>query len=231
MIGVVIPAHDEASQIRVAVAAVQCAARHPGLGGELVEIVVVADACTDATAALARGMGVHTMDLCHRNVGMARAAGADLMLRRGARWLALTDADSIVADGWLSAQLALGCEAVCGCVAVRDWSAHGTQAAQLASAFASHYQFRDGHPHIHGANMGVSADAYRRAGGFAPLRTSEDVALVDALQAAGVEVCFSAAPLVWTSARLDHRAPLGFGQALRNMSETLRRPVGLSAAG
>ncbi len=224
MIGVVIPAHDEQAHIRAALAAVQVAALHPDLQHEAVDIAVVADACSDGTAALARAMGVHTLELSHRNVGMARAAGAQLLLGRGARWLAFTDADSVVADDWLSAQLGLGCEAVCGCVWVQDWSVHGAGAALLAQAFAGRYHWTDGHRHIHGANLGLTADAYRRAGGFAPLRSSEDVALVEALEAAGIGVTFSAAPRVSTSARLDHRAPQGFGQALRELSSALGLP-------
>jgi hypothetical protein len=72
----------------------------------------------------------------------------------------------------------------------------------------------DGHRHIHGANLGVSARAYRRAGGFPPLACSEDVALIDLLIAAGVRVTWSAAPRVVTSARIDSRVRGGFGDTL-----------------
>jgi glycosyltransferase involved in cell wall biosynthesis len=230
MIGVVIPAHNEAERIGSAIAAVQRAARHPGLRGEPVVLTVVADACDDDTFARAAAHGADTLALSSRNVGLARAAGAGHALQLGARWLAFTDADSIVADDWLTAQLALECEAVCGCVWVDDWNAHGSQAAALARAFRAHYRPVDGHRHIHGANLGVSAQAYRRAGGFAPLASSEDVALVQALEAAGVAVAFSAAPKVWTSARTDHRAPLGFGDALRRMSDGLLGPAAPAVA-
>lgn len=229
MIGVVIPAHDEAAHIGAALAAVQRAAADAALSGEAVQIVVVADACSDDTAALAAAQGAATLVLDTRNVGAARAAGADWLLARGARWLAFTDADSTVADDWLSTQLALCSEAVCGCVWVRDWSAHGLQAAALARAFAAQYWPVDGHRHIHGANLGVSAHAYRAAGGFAPLASSEDVALVRALEAAGVAIAYSVAPRVWTSARLDYRAPRGFGDAMRRLSEGLL-PSGLQPA-
>lgn len=221
MIGVAIPAHDEGAHIAAAVAAVQAAAQHPALRGEAVEIVVVADACSDGTAACAAAQGAHTLALAHRNVGQARQAGAELLLARGARWLAFTDADSLVAEDWLAAQLGLGAQAVCGCVWVRDWSAHGALAERLARAFESQYRPVEGHRHIHGANLGMTAEAYRLAGGFAPLCSSEDVALVQALQAAGVNVVFSAQPRVWTSARMDPRAPAGFGEALRSMSQAL----------
>lgn len=224
MIGVVIPAHDEARHIAAAVAAVRRAADHAALDGECVHILVVADDCRDDTAEQATAAGARTLALSARNVGCARHAGARQLLAAGARWLAFTDADSLVAEDWLAAQLALQCEAVCGCVWVADWQAHGAHAALLAQAFAAQYQPIDGHRHIHGANLGLSAAAYLRAGGFPALETSEDVALVRALEAAGIAVCYSAAPRVWTSARTDHRAPLGFGDALRRLSHALQLP-------
>ncbi|MGC3987429.1 MAG: glycosyltransferase [Pseudorhodoferax sp.] len=224
MIGVVIPAHDEAACIAAAVAAARRAAAHPRLCGEPVAILVVADACQDDTAAQAAACGAATLELAARNVGVARHAGAEQLLAAGARWLAFTDADSTVADDWLAAQLALQCEAVCGCVWVADWQAHGERAALLAQAFAAQYRPVEGHRHIHGANFGLSAAAYRRAGGFPALATSEDVALVRALEAAGIAVAYSALPRVWTSARIDHRAPLGFGDALRRLSSALQLP-------
>ena len=41
MIGVVVPAHDEAEHIGDTLAALALAARHPGLAGETVELLVV----------------------------------------------------------------------------------------------------------------------------------------------------------------------------------------------
>lgn len=68
--------------------------------------------------------------------------------------------------------------------------------------------------HVHGANLGVSADAYRRAGGFPPLKCSEDAALVDRLIATGARIAWSAAPRVTTSARTVARVRGGFGDTL-----------------
>ena len=218
MIGVVIPAHNEEARIAAAVSSVLRAAAHPLLQGEPVHVVVVADACADATVVAAAMPGVDVVEVPHRNVGLARSGGADLLLARGARWLAFTDADSIVADDWLVQQLALKAHAVCGCIWVEDWAVHGGHAQQLADAFRLGYTQADGHRHVHGANLGLSAEAYRKAGGFAPLRSDEDVALVRALSAAGVEVVYSAAPRVVTSARADHRTPWGFGASLVRQS-------------
>jgi hypothetical protein len=136
------------------------------------------------------------------------------MLQRGARWLAFTDADTKVGHAWLAEQLALSADAVCGTVGVDDWSAHGAHARWLRRHFARTYTDADGHCHVHGANLGVSANAYRRAGGFRHLACKEDVALVEALQGCGANIAWSARPRVLTSARRTARAHGGFADAL-----------------
>ena len=136
------------------------------------------------------------------------------MLARGARWLAFTDADTQVAPEWLAEQLALDADVVCGTVVVDDWSAHGIHAELLQWHFAQTYTDADDHRHIHGANMGVCAVAYRAAGGFQHLACSEDVALVEALQTNGARIAWSARPRVVTSARRVARAQGGFADAL-----------------
>lgn len=70
----------------------------------------------------------------------------------------------------------------CGVVEVRDWIDYP---AAVRQAFAGREHAREGHRHIHGANMGVSAAAYREVGAFSPLFTGEDVELVQALQRSG----------------------------------------------
>jgi len=214
VIGVVIPAHNEAQHIGANVQAAMRAAAHPGLNGEPVQVLVVLDSCTDATGTIAARDGAHTLALDLRNVGAARAAGAQSLLEAGARWLAFTDADTIVAPDWLVAQLAQDADVVCGAIGVDDWTPHGAHGEFLRAHFARTYTDADGHRHIHGANLGVSAEAYRRVGGFAPLACSEDVALVQALQAGGARIAWSAAPRVSTSARTDARARGGFGDTL-----------------
>jgi hypothetical protein len=57
-------------------------------------VAVVLDSCSDATEAIARGYPVATIALDARNVGIARARGAELLIEAGARWLAFTDADT-----------------------------------------------------------------------------------------------------------------------------------------
>ena len=214
MIAVIVPAHNEEQHIGGCLAAVKLACGSRFLLGEPVSLYVVTDACTDETAAIARRLDATVVEVNERNVGMARAAGAELALAAGARWLAFTDADSLVGCDWLAAQLALGCDAVCGTVAVDDWGDYGER---MQRHYQRTYTDADGHRHIHGANLGVSAAAYRRAGGFQALASSEDVALVEALRQSGASIAWSAAPRVVTSSRKTFRAPAGFGATLQRI--------------
>jgi glycosyltransferase involved in cell wall biosynthesis len=216
MLCIVIPAHNEEQRIGACLRAALDAGRHPTLAGESVRVVVALDSCADRTRAIVREFDVEVVRIAARNVGVARAAGAQRALAMGARWLAFTDADTHVAGDWLVQQLALQADVVCGAVSVEDWTPH-VDAVQ--KHFACTYFAVDGHRHIHGANLGVSADAYRRVGGFAPLPVSEDVALVEALVGSGAHVVWSGAPKVVTSARTDFRAVGGFGDTLLRVSQ------------
>lgn len=207
MIAVVVPVHDEADLLPRCLDAVERARAHPGLGGEPVTVWVVLDACTDGSAAIAARYAVERVEVEVRNVGAARAAGAERALAAGARWLAFTDGDTRVADDWLVAQIGVGAELVCGTVEVDDWL--GLSMAGRV-AYADHYVDADGHRHIHGANLGISAAAYRAAQGFEPRQTGEDVALVAAVERLGLSIAWSARPRVITSARRSGRAPAGF---------------------
>ncbi len=214
MIGVVVPAHNEAARIAACLQSIAVASAHPELQHEPVLTVVVLDHCTDETALIAARYDVILIPVEARNVGLARAAGADALLAKGARWLAFTDADTVVSPRWLVEQLSLQADAVCGSIGVGDWSMHGAYAGLLKQQFCETYTDAEGHRHIHGANLGVSAAAYVRAGGFAALASSEDVALVRALEASGACIAWSARPRVVTSSRVQGRAKGGFADAV-----------------
>lgn len=218
MLGVVVPAHDEEERIGACLESVKIAARCPRLHGERVLIVVALDACGDQTGRIARSWGATVVSVDARNVGIARARGAGRALEAGARWLAFTDADSVVGPEWLSAQLEQRSDAVCGTIEVRDW---GEYSEQLREQHVNTYTDADGHRHIHGANLGVTARAYENVGGFQPLASSEDVALVEALRVTGASIAWSAAPRVVTSARRRYRAPGGFGEALARVDREM----------
>ncbi|MDU8361920.1 MULTISPECIES: glycosyltransferase [Pseudomonas] len=218
MIGVLIPVHNEELLLGQCLETLLRASRHTALAAERVVILVVLDSCTDASASIARQYGVDTVEVNVRNVGQARAAGAALLLEQGARWIACTDGDSTVAEDWLVEQLALDADAVCGTVTPGVWQDGIPVEAQIR--YQQHYQHRDGHRHVHGANMGISAAAYRLAGGFPPLACHEDVQLIRQLELNGARIAWSCRPRVTTSTRLEARAAGGFADFLRSLTAT-----------
>lgn len=219
MIGIIVPAHNEQDFLDDCIKSLIAASSHEQLKGEAVEIMIVLDDCTDDSALIAQAHGVLTHPCCHRNVGMTRAAGAQLMIERGARWLAFTDADTVVPYAWLADQVAFGADAVCGIVQVDDWSEHSEQ---VRIRYDAHYRPVDDHRHIHGANLGVSSIAYQRVGGFRPLSAHEDVHLVQDLQRTDARIVWTARNSVTTSARKHCRCKEGFGDYLNSLaSQTL----------
>ena len=68
---------------------------------------------------------------------------------------------------------------------------------------------------MHGANLGVAADAYRRDGGFLAAPEHEDTDLVERLFDAGVVVVASDGFTVETSGRHVGRTPGGYARYLR----------------
>ena len=223
MIGVVVPAHDEEAMIGRCLDALRVAAHHPAVAGEPVRMLVVLDSCLDHTRSIVQALGVEALEADVRNVGAARALGAAHLIEGGARWLAFTDADSEVAPDWLAKQLDAGAEAVCGVVAVRDWGEHSVEAR---TAYEAHYVDADGHRHIHGASLGVATHAYLRAGGFQPLRCSEDVALVARLSEIGADIRWTNSVRVHTSARRVGRAPDGFAAFVLSLNVD---PLGMAS--
>ncbi|MGN5477389.1 glycosyltransferase [Cupriavidus basilensis] len=218
MIGVVVPVHNEEECLEACLMALRVATLHPALNGEPVMLVVVLDDCTDDSLAIAQrhaAAEVTCLTIAARNVGMARHLGAEHLLAREARWLAFTDADSRVAPDWLVAQLALCADAVCGLVTVDDWSG---QPVHVPVRFAARYCRTEDHRHIHGANFGICASSYRRAGGFPPHASSEDVALVQRLIALNAQIAWSTRPRVMTSARV-RVARDGFADYLAMLAE------------
>ena len=212
-VGVIVPAHDEEDLLPACLASLRRAAQMAG--GLPVHLVVVADACRDRTAWLARRGGAAVLTIDARNVGAARAAGAREVLRRAGAldpaevWLATTDADTVVPAAWLRQQVRYadqGWDAMVGTVRVADWS--GYQPA-VVSLFRERYA-AGAHTHVHGANLGFRASAYLAAGGFPAEPTAEDHALVTALTAAGHRILRTQEVTVATSARRMARAPHGF---------------------
>lgn len=215
MIGVIVPVHNEEDLLAECLRAVKAAGSHADLQGEMVSIVVVLDACEDRSAAIARASGAHILEVQQRNVGHARRVGAQWLLTRGARWLACTDADSLVPEDWISCQLSFKADAVCGTVRVDSWDGLPDV---VRHRYIQDYQQREEHRHIHGANLGVCSLAYQRVGGFLSIVAHEDVALVRALELGGARIAWTALNSVSTSARLTARARDGFGDYLKALA-------------
>jgi len=80
------------------------------------------------------------------------------------------------------------------------------------------YRPVEGHRHFHGANLGVSSAAYRKAGGFQALPAHEDVQLVADLERSGARIMWTAGNPVTTSARQHCRCREGFGDYLKSLA-------------
>lgn len=215
---VVIPAHNEQDTLDDCLASVTSAAH--ALREASVDIVLVLDDCDDGSAEIARRHSeIEVLTITAARVGAARAAGATYALVGCSpddltrTWLATTDADSVVPVGWLVHHQRIahaGADALIGAVVPRldeldpvragRWRASHQPGATLG--------------HVHGANLGVRASAYRAAGGFPSIGEDEDVDLVRALRAADASITETEDAPVVTSARLKGRAPHGYADYL-----------------
>jgi len=238
-LGVVVPVHDEQDLLSAALEAISDSLHEMRDLEVNCEVVIVLDACVDRSASLVaewqrrhaqrNNMSVSCVTCDVRNVGIARRLGCAVVLEKlhgidPARvWIATTDADSRVPRRWLRAQLTeheAGSDVWAGRVRVTDWSLHRRV---LQTRWQREYESE--HQPIHGANLGFNAGLYLAAGGFPPLRTGEDRALVRAMGACGAHCCFDDSLPVVTSARRVARAPHGFSHAL-NLIEATRGQYG-----
>ncbi|WP_421742410.1 glycosyltransferase [Cellulomonas sp.] len=220
---VVVPARDEEQLVGRCLGSLQSArqaarAVRPDL---TVDLVLVLDRCTDGTRSVALGhLDVRLVDLDEGRAGAARAAGVRDALARSTAdpartWVAGTDADSVVPEGWILEHLRLadaGADVVVGTVRPDPTD---LSPAQLAAWRTTRVPGRP-NGHVHGANLGVRADAYLRAGGFPDLPEHEDVDLVETLTALGARVVATDDCDVLTSGRLVGRTPGGYAGYLRS---------------
>ncbi|TKD51538.1 glycosyltransferase [Sphingomonas baiyangensis] len=164
------------------------------------------------------------------NVGQARhlAMQAGLAaLNRTSGLLLTTDADSRPAPDWVATmtQALTHADAVAGRI-VRQTERPSALQDRLEAYYDALFALRRRldpvpweaaatHHYGGGANLGIRADAYRALGGFAPVATGEDAALLDAAARAGLRVRRDAACVVETSDRREGRCPGGLAEALR----------------
>jgi hypothetical protein len=185
-VAVTVPARDEQELLGNCLDGIESAAWRVRRQGLEVFALVVADACTDATRAVARGRGISCLTVNRRNAGAARAAGAryalaelaDQKITAAETLLLHTDADALVSS---------------------DWIIRHIEAALSHDAVVGRAPFG-------GTNLGVRADAYLRVGGFPALPTDADRALIDALRTAGESVAFVDDIIVHTSTRVSTQA-------------------------
>jgi cellulose synthase/poly-beta-1,6-N-acetylglucosamine synthase-like glycosyltransferase len=224
-VGIVVPARNEADTIGSCIGSLARTVRHCGLPGW---IVVVADSCEDPTAQRARsaladtGSQGEVLECSYRSVGAGRRLGTGQVLCRwpelslNAIWLASTDADSEVPLDWLAQQLSHAQEGVC---AIAGTVRIVTSNRQLAARFHNHYRVEsDGsHGHVHGANLGMRADAYADAGGWPASTVGEDHTLWQRLGRRGWARKTVSSNAVTTSARIQGRATGGFADVLSQL--------------
>jgi cellulose synthase/poly-beta-1,6-N-acetylglucosamine synthase-like glycosyltransferase len=230
-VGVVMPARDEGDRVERSLGALMRAARHPHLRRAQVRVVVVDDSSMDTTgdrssAILGSSGEVVRVDV--QNVGSARRTGFQELCRAShgldetGVWFATTDADTLVHPEWLVRQVRWwrkGADAVAGTVTPISWA---EQTAAVRVRYAAHMWrlgTQNGHPHVHGANLSLTKSAYVSAGGIPAVKTGEDHALWQAVQASGTRALHVSDVVVATSTRREGRAPDGFSSLLRSFGE------------
>jgi GT2 family glycosyltransferase len=214
----VVPAHNERERLAACLASLASAADQVSVP---VRSVVVLDACSDGSERIVKAP-FQALSIGAGNVGIARGYGFKRLAAcaGGETWFATTDADSEVPIDWLANQMARhrdGFDAMVGTVGV-DWRDHG---AATRSRYDRRYdRAADGvpHGHVHGANLGVRADAYWRVGGFRPLAVAEDVDLVQRLARAGARLAWDRTNPVLTSDRIDSRVKGGFADHVKELA-------------
>lgn len=232
---VVIPARNEADRIGACLAALE---------GQGADALVVANNCEDRTGDLAARGGAAVVDCAvpEGGVGAARHLGvAEGLCRMGRpRAILTTDADCLVAPDWVAANLRHlrgGAAAVCGLVlpipeehaalppALLRRAALEDRFLELKARLEEHLTGRAGHEQTPGASLAFRPGAYAAAGGFEPMPTHEDRAIVLRLKALRLPVVHAREVTVRASCRLVGRAPGGMAAALRERSADPDAPL------
>jgi glycosyltransferase involved in cell wall biosynthesis len=221
-VAVVVPVNNEGALLPACIAGIRVAiaqARHdhPEVA---VKVCFALDRCSDDSAHILSSTGFQFIQSEVPGVGAARAAGAAVALRELGGFsprrvvIACTDADSRVPAEWISHQIDLaneGADVVVGPVRPDD-----ELDDERRSAWAATHLNGQATGHVHGANLGIRANVYSAAGGFAAVDEHEDVDLVMRAAATGAIVVASDHHCVVTSARLHGRTAGGYAGYLRD---------------
>lgn len=229
LVTVVVPVHDEEDLLGACLASLDLAGRHLRLTHPKVALRVLAvlDRCTDASPRIARREGVTRLFVDHGNVGATRSAGvrAGLDQATGAGvppdrvWVATTDGDSRVPLRWLTEMVDLadaGMDLVVGTVEPDDMADPLVRARWHAE-----HHLTEGHPHVHGANLGFRGSAYLAVGGFRQQAVHEDIELVERLRERTDRWIATDRTRVLTSGRAAGRARGGFADYLAGLAPAL----------
>lgn len=229
-VGVVVPARDEELTIAACIDSILASVDECELVASC-WIVVVADNCRDQTVERAKarlGNRGEVVVVDASSPGVARQLGVDRVLQRFAAfnvsgiWIANTDADSTPHPDWIAQQLRLAGEGYCGVagiVHVEAIESHGPHVIERWRAeYSGGLEGDAAHRHVHGANLGIRADAYLDAGGWSDLAVSEDHCLWGRVLACGWRVVSSINCVVTTSGRVNGRVEGGFADDLRKMA-------------
>lgn len=245
---VVIPALDEALTIERCIGALRIAAvRAPGP----VHVVIVDDGSTDHTAELAAA-ALEAWGRSHAvllgtgaGVGWARRTGLDHALEQahalGAEddaLIATTDADSHVDADWfaeLHAMVDDGAVVIAGDVLLDPATDERLVAARhrrLRDRLAALHRDEPGapHPHFAGSNLAFTVATIRRLQPLPAPTSLEDAAILRKCKDLGLPVVRHGAARVFTSSRLEGRAPNGLAAALAVDIRTFDDPTALADA-
>jgi glycosyltransferase involved in cell wall biosynthesis len=221
-VAIVVPARDEQTLLPGCLDALAVAVESSPLP---TRTIVVLDRCTDRSGEICRRRGIDTIEVGHANVGRTRHAGVTQALHEGPSapklWIANTDADSRVPPDWIAEQVRLadeGADAVLGLVEIHsDVDLPALRVHQVD--YGRRLRADGSHSHVHGANLGIRASTYQRAGGFPPLTDHEDRQLVSRVHALHSPVVVTTTTLrVKTSSRTLGRCDAGFARDIARLS-------------
>ena len=234
---IAVPARDEAERIETCLSALldQRGLDGAPLRPDAIRVLVFANNCSDATAEIARRSGdrieVVEAVLPSANAGVARRGAMDAAVARlpegAAGLICTTDADSRARPDWIARlwrAVDQGAEAVAGAVDFEPAEAasfafsearyneslySALQAEIVACVDPQAHNPWPNHLWAWGANLAVTASAYRRVGGMPPEPLAEDRAFVERLRHHDVPVRHCLDARVWTSGRRVGRAAGG----------------------
>ncbi len=216
------------------------------------EVLLLLNNCTDRSAAVARKyqrdhprfrLIVEECGLApdRAHVGTARRMLMDAACERmestaGGFAVLSTDADTLVAEDWIAANLAelqQGADVVGGAIYLlpdelealepgirlayeRDRRYQELVAELEAALDPDPYDPWPRHLQHFGASLACTCQIYRRSGGLPAIKPLEDVAFIDALRRVGARIRHAPGVSITTSARLDGRAEVGLSGQLRH---------------